>query len=240
MKKRFDNETRSSEGTQAVILSFLGGLLDVYCKDCFGIYATMHTGNIINLGIDIAEGRFHKIPEPLLIILAFAIGIYAANAYESRRGRRAIGGMLKINTILLCAAVFIPVDENPGLFAWQDLASAVIFGIVGAFMIHTFVRFNSWTYSSTMMTANINRMMTSLYSRIARGEKESGHAVLLYAMIILMFTLGVVLGHAYLSHIPAKTESLGILKTRNLILILPILGMTTLYVTLKNTRGTNE
>ena len=69
----------------AVALSFVGGLLDVYCLFNFNVYATLHTGNIIKLMTHLLDGNFTAFLDTLFVLVAFAVGIYLTNIYENRR-----------------------------------------------------------------------------------------------------------------------------------------------------------
>ena len=73
------------EAFVAVTLSFIGGIFDVYCLFNFNIYAMLHTGNIIKLVINLIDGEYAMFLITLLIVLAFAAGIYLANMYEHRK-----------------------------------------------------------------------------------------------------------------------------------------------------------
>lgn len=223
--------TKWWEGLEAVVLSFIGGMLDVYCLDNFNIYATMHTGNTIRLALNIADGNYSVIPEPLMIMIAFAIAIYVANVYESRRGKESLKGMLLIKAVLLIAAIFIPVDDNPMQFSFYDLLSAFVFGFIGAFIIHSFVKFNSNAYSATMMTANINRLMTTVFKRFSTKDKKHNYTILLYVLIILAFMLGVGFCHLYMKNAVSITGWNNHFS-RNIVLLIPAVLMLVLVLSL--------
>lgn len=214
------------DGIEAVILSFIGGMLDIYCLDHFGIYATMHTGNTIRFAANLAEGNFSQLAEPGLIMLFFALGLYLANVYEKRNGNIAGRKLLLVNALLLLIAIFIPVDNDPNHFTFADLSSASVFGIIGAFLIHSFIRFSTYTYSATMMTANINRLVSTIFRRIDEKDGKYNYAIILYVLIIISFMVGVAFCHYYLIKVRGINSIV-----RNSILLLPTLLMVFLSFT---------
>ena len=125
----------------AVTLSFVGGLLDVYCLYNFNVYATLHTGNMIKLITNLLDGNFAAFFDTLLVLFAFGAGIFLTNIYVSKRKRRNEGEMFLISFVLLLLAFVVPNDGVPGeLSAWTRL-SATLIGLEGAFLSHSFRRF---------------------------------------------------------------------------------------------------
>ncbi|MBQ9308112.1 MAG: DUF1275 family protein, partial [Clostridia bacterium] len=55
----------------AVVLSFVGGMLDVYCLFNFNVYATLHTGNMIKLMTHLLDGNFAAFLDTTFVIIAF-------------------------------------------------------------------------------------------------------------------------------------------------------------------------
>ncbi len=90
----------------AIILSFIGGIFDVYCLFNFNIYAMLHTGNVIKLVTSLIDGDYTVFLATLSIVLAFAVGIYLANVYGHHRKDKSNKGLLFISILLLLAAAF--------------------------------------------------------------------------------------------------------------------------------------
>ncbi len=154
------NKLVDIEGITAVILSFIGGILDVYCLYNFGIYGMLHTGNVIKLItylIDLDIGMFLA---TLFIILSFSIGIFLANLYSRFRKSKSASGLLLITIILLIFIICVPNDKEAGTLSYIKYLSAVLFGLEGAFILHSFVKFGDYSYSATTMTANISRFVS--------------------------------------------------------------------------------
>ncbi|MBQ8973848.1 MAG: DUF1275 domain-containing protein [Clostridia bacterium] len=213
----------------AVTLSFVGGLLDVYCLYNFDVYATLHTGNMIKLITNLLDGNFVAFFDTLLVLFSFGIGIFLTNIYASRRKRRNEGEMFLISFVLILMAFAVPNDGVPGeLSAWKRLAAALI-GLEGAFLIHCFMRFGEYSYSATTMTANINRMVTVLHKRVSGKDKTQNYAIAVYLMIFAAFTLGVACGYGYMRAIPNWNEGWLQWYGHNLILLAPMACMLALW-----------
>ena len=209
----------------AIILSFIGGIFDVYCLFNFNIYAMLHTGNIIKLVTNLIDGDIAMFLATLFIVLAFAVGIFLANVYEHHRKDKSNKGLLIISmAILLCAAV-VPNDSAPGVLSPLKMVASVLLGFEGAFLVHSFIRFGNYPFSATTMTADINRFVTGIYKRITTKDKKQNYGILVYLLIIAFFILGVGIGYVYLRLLPTFGEGFMKLYGYNLLLLLPLFCM---------------
>ena len=70
-----------------LLLALTGGLLDGYSYLNRGqVFATAETGNIVLMGINLAQGQLAQALHYLLPILAFALGVLAAELLRRRFG----------------------------------------------------------------------------------------------------------------------------------------------------------
>ena len=213
------------EAAVAVSLSFIGGVLDVYCLFNYNVYAMLHTGNIIKLVTNLVDGDYWMFLDTLLVVGAFAVGIYLANVYEHHRRNGGQRGLLLISIALMVAAALIPNDCPPRELSVLKMAAATIFGLEGAFLVHSFVRFGDYTYSATTMTANINRLVTNIYRRVTTKNKAHNYGITVYLFIFAFFMLGVGVGYCYLHFLPEFRTGFMSLYGYNLILLAPIACM---------------
>jgi len=218
------------ESFVAIVLSFIGGIFDVYCLFNFNIYAMLHTGNIIKLVTNLIDGEYAMFLATLLIVLAFAVGIYLANVYEHRRKEKGNRGMLIISMLLLLAAAAVPNDTAPGVLSPLKLLASVLLGLEGAFLVHSFIRFGDYSFSATTMTADINRFVTGIYHRISTRDKKHNYGILVYLLIFAFFILGVGMGYIYLRLLPTFGGGFMKLYGYNLLLMLPMLCMVVLLI----------
>ena len=71
------NITPSEMFFTGILLAFTGGFLDAYTYILRGnVFANAQTGNIVLLGINIANGNISKVIYYFVPILAFAFGIF--------------------------------------------------------------------------------------------------------------------------------------------------------------------
>ena len=67
------------------LLTVTGGFLDAYTYLCRGkVFANAQTGNIVLLGVKLAEGQFDALLHYLIPILAFALGVVVAELTRRR------------------------------------------------------------------------------------------------------------------------------------------------------------
>ncbi|MBQ8160546.1 MAG: DUF1275 domain-containing protein [Clostridia bacterium] len=219
-----------SDAIIAVVFSFVGGLLDVYCLFNFNVYATLHTGNMIKLMTHLVDGNFAAFLDTTFVIVAFAIGIFLTNMYENSRKKRDERELFLISFALLLLASLAPNDRVPGeLSTWKRIA-AFLLGLEGAFLIRSFIRFGEYTYSTTTMTANINRLVTVIHKRVREKDKSQNYAILVYTMIFLSFLLGVACGYGYLRAVPDEGSGWWHWYRYNLILLAPMICMLVLWI----------
>ncbi|MDY6367764.1 MAG: YoaK family protein [Clostridia bacterium] len=210
------------DGAIAIILSFVGGILDVYCLFSYNVYATMHTGNVIKLAIGVIDGNLTLVLITLFMLLAFAIGLVFVNFYE-KRVKRGDKGLLILCIVFLIAATFVPHDTDPGTLSVVKMISAALFGFEGSFLIHSFIKFGKYSYSSTTMTANINKLITNVYDRATTKDKSKNYSIMIYTLIILFFLIGVGGGYAFLKFLPKIDDGFFALYEYNFLLIIPII-----------------
>ena len=209
----------------AVILSFIGGILDIYCLVNFDLYATLHTGNIIKLATYFVDKDYFMFLTTLLILLSFGVGIYFANVIENRNKKENTKELLIVSIIFLLVAILIPNDVPFGELSLLKMIAAILFGLVGAFIIHSFASFDEFKYSATTMTANINRLVTNFYKKVHDKDKKKSYGITTYIFIFIAFLLGAALGYLYLTHIAFLENKFLNLYKYNLLIIVPIFLM---------------
>ena len=213
------------ENIIAVILSFIGGILDIYCLINFNLYATLHTGNIIKLATYLIDKNYSMFLATFLIVFFFCVGIYIANAIEDSKKGNNIRKLLIVSIITLVIALFIPNDTPQGELSVIKMLSAVIFGLEGAFIIHSFVSFGEFYYSATTMTANVNRLVTNIYKRVHDKDKNNKYGILTYFLIFIFFMLGVAVGYIYLTSVSDFENQVMNLYKYNFLILIPIILM---------------
>ena len=74
------------------ILTLSGGLMDAYSYMCRGqVFANAQTGNLLLFGVNLTTGHFHVALQYICPVIAFAIGIAAADIIRFKFNNKKIG-----------------------------------------------------------------------------------------------------------------------------------------------------
>ena len=170
----------------SAILIFIVGALDAYCYMLHdGMFASMQTGNMIKVAIKLAHGDLSNIWSYLLTMLTFAIGIIVA--YFIVRKKR--GDVISVLVALACYLIGILIPLGPLNF----LANAIMAFGVGA-QLQAIREINGFAVATTMCTGNLRSMSECIGKLITTKDKKYGLGIFIYASLILIFTLGVLIG----------------------------------------------
>ena len=166
-----------------LLLAIAGGYLDVYTYiSRGGVFANAQTGNIVLLGIHIAQQNFEKITTYTLPILAFMVGVMITEIvklnfrYSTKIHWRQI--VIALEILVLLAVSFVPEG------ICNDLVNtAVSFRAFGG----------GKKYATTMCTGNLRTATENLfYSGVHRDRKVRNNSLQYYG-IIAAFIFGAVI-----------------------------------------------
>ena len=188
MKLRLEKASESY--LVGVLLAIAGGYLDVYTYICRGgVFANAQTGNIVLLGINVADKNWDKILFYMYPILAFMAGILITEYVRYNPGLHWRQIVIVIEFVVLWVIAFTPSGVCDDL-----INSAVSF--VCSMQVESFRRFNGSAYATTMCTGNLRSATEQLFYYNINKDKEARKKSLQYYGIILFFILGAVLGTA--------------------------------------------
>ena len=173
----------------AFILTAVGGFLDAYTYfERGGVFANAQTGNIVKLGISLANGASDKYLFYLLPICSFAMGLMASLAIKEaleRRGLRLVRRTVLAAEIIGLAIVgFIPLGDQ-----WDRLANCIV-SFVAAMQYETFTTFRGEAIVTTMSTGNLRKMVDALFLGIIHNDVDKILRAVLFFAIIATFTFG--------------------------------------------------
>lgn len=192
----------------AVVITFVGGFLDAYTYIARGgVFANAQTGNVILLGVDLSEGKWHAASEHLWPIVAFIAGIAFASLIKSERAQRT--GMYPMRwTVAVLAGLLVAVGFVP-----ETVSNAVVtipIAFVSAVLMGLFRTVGGLAFMPIATTGNLMRFTEAGYNWVVEGQREQGHTVRIYAVIIAGFAAGAVIGavisgawHVHASWVPA-------------------------------------
>lgn len=181
-----------------IILS--GGLQDTYTYICRGkVFANAQTGNIVLFSAYLFEGNFSRCLHYLVPLLAFMVGIFAAECihrhykYMEKVHWRQLIVLAEI--VLLFIVGFLPQEVN-------TFANALV-SFVCAMQVQTFRKVRGHAYASTMCIGNMRSGTEALCAYFHTREPEVLQKALTYFGVIGLFAAGAGFG-ALLTHALAE------------------------------------
>lgn len=198
----------------AYLLTAVGGYLDAYTYfERDGVFANAQTGNIVKLGIALANGARDKYLSYLFPISAFVLGLIASLTIDyvlERRGIRLIRRtVLAVEALGLVAVGLIPLGEG-----WDKLANCIV-SFLAAMQYETFTSFRGDAIVTTMSTGNLRKMVDSLFEGIVKHNPAKLRRAVRYLSIICTFAFGAYLGTVCCDVLgrAAVTPAIGVLVT---------------------------
>ena len=174
------------------LLAAAGGLLDAYTYlSRGGVFANAETGNMVLFGICLIQGQWRRAAGYLLPILAFALGVLAAEFIREhhRSGPRYHWRhtVLLAEIAVLCAVAFLPRGE------WDPAANTLV-AFVCALQVETFRKVRGNPFATTMCTGNLRSGTEAIYHALTGGKRTSVEKGLCYYAVIACFIAGAALG----------------------------------------------
>lgn len=177
------------------LLAVAGGFFDAYTYLCRGgVFANAQTGNIVLLGLELAEREWLRALAYLAPILAFALGVVVAEVVKRRGKARQAGGagmhwrqvIVLAEIVLLAVAAFLPQR--------MDMAVNILISFVCAMQVEAFRKVRGSAFATTMCTGNLRSGTEQLVIWRQTGDANAARKARHYYCIILFFILGAALG----------------------------------------------
>lgn len=177
------------------LLAVAGGFFDAYTYLCRGgVFANAQTGNIVLLGLELAEREWLRALAYLAPILAFALGVVVAEVVKRRGKARQAGGagmhwrqvIVLAEIVLLAVAAFLPQR--------MDMAVNILISSVCAMQVEAFRKVRGSAFATTMCTGNLRSGTEQLVIWRQTGDANAARKARHYYCIILFFILGAALG----------------------------------------------
>ena len=174
-----------------LLLALAGGILDSYTYLNRGqVFATAETGNLVLLGIHLAQGELGRVLSCLFPILAFALGVLTTEGLRRRLSSGRVHWrqpILAAECLVILVVSFLPQGD-------LDALANVLIAFTSAIQIESFRKFAGCGCATTMCTGNlrsgIEALCTFLHSRDRAALQKAGA----YFAVIGFFTLGAGLG----------------------------------------------
>ena len=172
-----------------ILLALSGGSMDAYSYLYRGkVFANAQTGNILLMGVNIAEQRYEIALKYLWPILAFTLGIVISDFLRERKGNFHIHWrqiVVSIELIILIIVCFIPQNLNALANALTSLACGL--------QVQTFRSAVGNSIATTMCIGNLRSAASNMHRYFTSKEKMYFKKSLLYFGTILFFIIGAVI-----------------------------------------------
>lgn len=170
------------------LLTLSGGLQDAYTYLRRGkVFANAQTGNIVLLGQSLFDGDWSRAARYLLPVLAFALGVAAAEFLRLRPSRLHWQRRVLLWEIFLLFLVgFIP-------HSLDQLANALV-SFSCAMQVQAFRKMEGVPFASTMCIGNLRSGIAHLSAALCHPDRRRLWEAGKYGGIILLFGLGAGLG----------------------------------------------
>ena len=188
-----DRTVQMSEAySLGALLTVGGGFLDAYTYFTRGgVFSNAQTGNLVLLAIRLAEGDLTALPRYLPPILAFALGVVAAELVRDRyRASHALHwrqAVVALEALILLATAFLPQDR------WDAAVNAAV-SFVCAMQVEAFRKIRGNALATTMCTGNLRSGTELHYHGLRDRDPAALRRSLQYYGIILCFLAGGALG----------------------------------------------
>lgn len=176
-----------------IILALVGGFLDAYTYVCRGgVFANAETGNIVLMGIKLANGEFSGAVYYLIPIFAFALGVLISEIikkhfkYKTAFHWRQI--TVGVEIIVLACISFVPSNSTNNIF------TNALVALVCSLQVQSFRQFSSTPITTTMCTGNLRSATEKLFVFLNKHDTKALKTSIKYYSVIIFFIAGAALG----------------------------------------------
>lgn len=190
-----EHQRKVSESIRlGMILSFTGGFLDAYSYLARGgVFANAETGNIVLMGIHMAQGNWKRALMYLVPVTAFALGVFTAELLRERMGEQSRihwkEGVLWLEIVIIFLAGLLPQQYN-------SLVNLLI-AFICAMQVEAFRKMHGMAFATTMCTGNLRSGTELLALSFFGHDKEKRTNGLWYYWINGIFIVGAAAGTVF-------------------------------------------
>jgi uncharacterized membrane protein YoaK (UPF0700 family) len=182
---------QSSESIElAVFLALSGGMMDAYSYLARGkVFANAQTGNMLLVGVNLADGNWGRAINYALPVLFFAGGIALAHLFKLRfHGTRLHWRQLSLlaEIALLCVVALMPPE--------LDLLANSITSFACGIQVQSFRKLHGRAFATTMCIGNLRSGTQDLVTYLHTHERDRLEGACLYYGVIVCFVIGAIIG----------------------------------------------
>ena len=170
----------------SLLSMFVAGGMNAYTfLHCGGVFATMHTGNLIYTFIDLATFNFAAIPKYVFSILAFLLGILAQHLIceKVKYGRKICYASLPV--LYLIGFIISLTSKN-------FIIANVLFSFGMGIQFQMTRVIDSFAIANTMCSGNMRSLMECVGQYITTKDKKYLIGIRIYLTLIGSFIVGLV------------------------------------------------
>ena len=170
------------------LLTMTGGFLDVYTYITRGhVFANAQTGNVVLLGLNLAEGNIKEVAFYLFPIIAFALGILFTEWIRAKFKEYDLLHWRQIVVFFEALLLFFPAFMASGMW---DTAVNILVSFVCAVQVESFRKVNGHSVATTMCTGNLRSGTEALCEYFHDKNPAVLRRALTYFGVIGIFALG--------------------------------------------------
>ena len=198
MEKQFHGQASESLRL-GLLLAVVGGFLEAYTfLSRGGVFANCETGNLVLLGLYLAQGQMVRAMTYLPPILAFFCGVLLTNSIRRRAAFHPRLHWRQITVLFeaacLAAVAFIPYGR------WENIAVTALVSFACSIQVQSFRKVHGSAYATTMCTGNLRSATEAFYRFFALRQPSEGSKATHYYGIIAIFILSAALGSITTEH----------------------------------------
>lgn len=180
-----------------ILLASVGGFLDAYTYVARGqVFANAQTGNMVLMGLNLAEGNGQKAFSYFIPILAFMVGVLIDEWIKQKFMQTKLHWrqiVLLIEIFALLIVIFLPSGAG-------DLFANVLVSFVCSLQVQSFRKVHGLPYATTMCTGNLRSGTEHLVHYIQTKDTTYCKKCMSYYGIIFFFILGAGIGALCTKH----------------------------------------
>lgn len=177
------------------VLSIIGGYFDTYTyMTRGGVFANAQTGNIVLLGLSLADGNITKALLYLIPIFAFILGVIVAEFIHRVCNTKHLHWRQIIILVELLVIILVSLmpSSNTSSYAY-DMAANVLISFVCSLQVQSFRKIHGIVCATTMCTGNLRSASEALVRYGRTHDKTALKAALKFTVINLFFIVGIVI-----------------------------------------------
>ena len=179
----------------ALMLTLIGGFVEIYSLRVHGIFAGMQTGNLITLFTDLIDGNNIQGLYRLLVIALFLVGCFLAEFVRFLLRRKNLPResiILGFEILFLLPLLFLPVGNTKGEAEGIDVVADIFLALFASFQYTTFRKVNGESYATTMMTNLMSNIAKDVFGLVHEKDVDDAIHLLEHVLVLLFFVLGVI------------------------------------------------